>query len=83
MGKPTKLAYPLRYQHILEVEGQGAFPIDMLRYDGAHPASEQDSAAAFVVGKETRRVRVVHYSETPNWKPEYGRWQSFGWRVVE
>lgn len=72
-------------------EGRGSFPIDMLRYDSAWPASESDAA---------RIMRTLDYSDTlqvnrPQVQimlrraqvdvrsmPAVDRWRSFGWRVA-
>jgi hypothetical protein len=58
------------------VEGGGEFPLDMLRYDAAYPASESDSYRMRERGKrvvwlETKRERI-----TP------ARWASFCWKVL-
>jgi len=58
------------------VEGAFTFPIDMLRYDAAYPASERDSACITAEGKRQVTVRM------PN-APTEGRWNSFAWKVVK
>lgn len=61
----------------------GRFPFDMLRYDGAFPASETDSAVieatTFPGSKEARPVELI---ATFNGAPNDARWRSFGWRVT-
>jgi len=64
---PAKL---MRYK----VSGWGDFPIDMLRYDRAYPASERDSGV-MVNSHEQRTVEVEGFSCTPE------RWESFLWKV--
>jgi len=64
------------------IEGHGQFPIDMLRYDGVHPATESDSGqieSTFRPGAYARKttVGVAGIRCTP------GRWISFGWTVIE
>lgn len=78
------------------VEGRGDFPLDMLRYDQCWPA---DSAAVTAIettyGSELerhgstvaqqpglRRIRLRKVSGS-GIGPTEGRWNSFGWRVVE
>ena len=67
----------------LRESGKGTLPFDMLRYDGAHPASETDSAimeARMLGGTgDARPVELVaHYSGAPN----DARWRSFNWHVT-
>lgn len=70
------------------VEGVSPFPIDMLRYDNLVPDAESDSGVIardyhFRNGERAERVTVVlrRYAEK-SWRPTDGRWQSFGWKVV-
>lgn len=66
-------------EHRFTVTGVGAFPIDMLRYDVCTPYSGTDSG------------HIQHWSAGPEREiklrgpraPTIGRWESFGWRVVE
>lgn len=65
-----------------KVTGRGPFPIDMLRYDAAHPTHEVDSAAigySFDRGHSARATRTI--SITGNIEPTVRRWESFGWTV--
>jgi hypothetical protein len=71
-------------EKLIRVEGRNPFPIDMLRYDCAIPASEIDSnkiAASHnwtgLNGPMQIEVRVKKESG-----PTQGRWESFGWRIV-
>lgn len=60
------------------VAGDGKFPIDMLRYDGALPATGADSErianSAFLVGN---KVALRSLKE-----PTVERWNSYGWAVL-
>lgn len=65
------------------------FPIDMLRYDGAYPASEREahkiSNTFYAEGgtsepkPEELQIEVVG---TFNGAPQDARWRSFGWHVT-
>ena len=65
------------------VEGVGRFPVDMLRYEQAYPASEADAGQADFHDDQLprrRRVRVcAHYAGAPSRE----RWQSFNWKVID
>lgn len=67
---------PARYV----VRGSMAFPIDMLRYDSAWPATERDShiIEATLRAENDSAVEVVIYARRPLTD---GRWASFGWHV--
>lgn len=64
------------------VQGRSHFPIDMLRYDGAHPFLSSDSAEierSFDTYEEGEfRVRL----ESENY-PTALQWAQHGWYVVE
>lgn len=62
------------------VRGAGEFPLDMLRYDRAFPATEADTAAMLDVANR-REVRLVMVSEG-NPFPTMARWDSFMWDVM-
>jgi hypothetical protein len=67
-----------RYRY--HVSGAFGFPVDMLRYDAAHPETESDS---IVIGNSIRhetegRVTVSLVGLRP---PTEGRWNSFTWRL--
>lgn len=72
---------------VAPARGRPDFPVDMLRYDGLVPNREQDS---YTIGRareervpgEAMQVELRRYAER-NWKPTDGRWDSFGWRVVD
>lgn len=61
----------------------GRFPFDMLRYDGAFPSTQTDSAAiessTFPGSGELRPVELI---ATFNGSPNDARWRSFGWHVT-
>ncbi len=64
------------------------FPIDMLRYDGCHPESEQESyriSSTFPphheVPKEPVLLEKLHPEKDPHLTD--ARWQSFGWGIVD
>lgn len=80
------MATPKRYES--EVSGIGPFPVDMLRYDAAYPAREEDSVRIMssidrrlaAPGSDERNarhhVRVISERHLTS-----ARWQSFGWLV--
>lgn len=72
------------YTHTFIVEGSGAFPVDMLRRDRCFPATEADANAIDLCRFDSLpRSIVLHRPEGGRWwMPNYGRWQSYGWRVV-
>jgi hypothetical protein len=67
-------------QFVFTVEGSGAFPFDMLRYDACWPYSEgQDSCKLEHYAHERRRVVLAtHFQHAPT----HRRWESFNWKVV-
>jgi len=60
------------------VRGRGYFPLDMLRYDQAWPVDTLDLAV--YTAPLTERVYIRLRSFHP---PTEGRWNSFGWEVIE
>ena len=66
------------------------FPIDMLRYDRCHPATEGDSSVitrtfthvgeGFDCDSLRCRVALVRLDRYRTWAPS-PRWRSFGWEV--
>ena len=69
------------------VEGTGAFPIDMLRYDQCWPNSGSHDAQAIANSFHERNVGApwrITLTTSNNSKtvPTIGRWESFGWKVV-
>jgi hypothetical protein len=75
MAGQTKL-----FEHT--VVGDRPFPIDMLRYDLAFPATETASSSiASTFGREGRRVVRSIRIKSPKRELTTGRWESFGWEV--
>lgn len=71
-----KIASPDRPKELYtyRIAGSGQFPLDMLRYDMAFPASETDTALAF--DTRHRHIRITSHKA-----PTVARWLSFGWTV--
>ena len=74
-----------------EVQGKGAIPFDMLRYDSCYPATSQDAAVIEVAAspyasqeerREVATVGLVHCCNRKGWQPTVARWASFLWAVV-
>lgn len=61
------------------VVGAGEFPFDMLRYEGAHPALENQSRKLYSDKRDRRCVALAKRSEGYPCGP---RWLSFGWEVT-
>jgi hypothetical protein len=85
----------MQYSARFKVQSKFLFPIDMLRYDGCIPASEQNSYRIANTmtweGRQTAKVETGDGSvvielrkSTTNkhWKPTEGRWNSFNWAIV-
>jgi len=81
--------------HEYVVEGKYNFPIDMLRYDGSYPA-DQESVSQIGLAGDFRyakvyeeehgaspvfKVRLKHITDSKQWAPTEGRWNSFGWKI--
>ena len=68
------------------VRGIGTFPIDMLRYDAAHPATEEASGLiARTLDRHVMRNQAstkLVIALTSMFPPTEGRWESFLWNVV-
>jgi len=67
------------YERVFVVVGSGEFPLDMLHYDSAFPATERDAGIA-QQHSERRRV-VIKSRRIADAAPSIDRWASFGWRV--
>ena len=76
------------------VTGQGFFPADMLRYDGAEPLNEveagkmnerlHDEAEDYhEAWKRTRELITICLMSDYKHAPTVARWASFGWTVTE
>ena len=68
------------YVHQARVTGFGEFPLDMLRYDACHPATEADTAV-IEHSRERRSVNVEQTSAQRHDPWTVGRWSSFGWTI--
>jgi len=68
------------YQKFIVVEGSGSFPVDMLRYDSAFPATEIDSS--LVEDHHEHRAVALIVRSLNNLGPTEARWESFTWKVV-
>jgi hypothetical protein len=69
------------------IEGRGAFPLDMLRYDCCHPAQSEDASAIEHSFRDhdrwsVRLDRVARGGCPVTDMITVGRWESFGCRVV-
>lgn len=75
---------PMKYRQHFIVEGQGQFPIDMLRYDCCWLTDEiWDPETLLGYNLPRRQVNITRYVESKNAQPSHGRWSSRGgWRVV-
>lgn len=70
------------------IQGKGAFPFDMLRYDSCYPNSERDSVLLeqsvrnpFVKDKMERWSICVKSASENKWT--VGRWESFGVKITD
>lgn len=80
---------PMPKTHVrtaITVEGKGAFPIDMLRYDDCTPAREIDAgkisrSVDLVAWKDPVQVNLHRFSVDGK-RATAARWESFGWTVV-
>jgi hypothetical protein len=80
---------PVKFTYV--VRGDGAFPDDMLRYDGAEFADFGDSLTALQTGVRELTVfsvRSLPINDAKSWVkrgilPCWQRWESFGWKVVK
>lgn len=83
----------LKWEHRFTVCGQGAFPIDMLRYDSCHPHTGEDASvieSTFQHGRYTdgglrmKSVTLIRFGDmkTDAQRVEINRWKSFGWNIA-
>ena len=73
------------YRTDFEVEGVGAFPIDMLRYTSAWPKGESDARAIedSFEGNGRRTITLSREHRDPQPKLAGDRWEAkFRWRIV-
>ncbi len=70
--------------HTFRVTGARGFPLDMLRYDCAWPATSDDAVTVsdLITGSipHGHSTQVLFRSINP---PTSGRWASFGWTVSD
>lgn len=69
-----------------KVQGSGSLPLDMLRYDTCYPATQADvSQSQLDDSAPLREIELERLSESKSAAERltFGRWQSFGWNVVE
>ena len=73
------------YTHSFTVTGRGPFPLDMLRRERCFPSSELDAMYAQHENPDSspRTVKLERPEGGRWWRPNFGRWESFGWRVLE
>lgn len=79
------------YTHFtVEESSSRIFPFDMLRYDSCYPTSQRDVSAIVSTtfprreGEEKVRVTLsTKHEKKDDHVVTPGRWQSFGWRVVQ
>lgn len=69
------------------VEGNGEFPLDMLRSDQCWPASADDAARIGahygMADPDGVRARTVRLDTVAKYSPNRQRWVSFRWRVID
>ena len=69
------------------VEGNGEFPLDMLRSDRSWPAGADDAARIGahygVADPERARERTVTLETAEKYAPNRQRWRSFRWHVID
>jgi hypothetical protein len=64
------------------IKGRGEFPLDMLRYDGAWPRDESETAT-ITHAREHREGWSIRITGTSNHGPNHARWRSFMCKVAE
>lgn len=70
-----------KYRCEFTVEGDGEFPIDMMRYDRCTPATQEDVGKMSMVGVKRCVVMVAFVESKLTTIPTIRRWESFGWKV--
>ena len=74
------------------VRGSWPFPTDMLRRDSARAASPEDAETIALLSQKyapdieairTPRDVALIGPEWDRWRPDWRRWDSFGWIVVD
>ena len=79
----------VKYIHIAEVRGSGAFPLDMLRYDACWPTHQEDVLNIGTTLGRNAKERTVSVSTITTHRITKdaipfteGRWRSFGWTLT-
>jgi hypothetical protein len=79
---------PMPRMTTYQVQGTWPFATDMLRFDDARPATQQDSEA--IARLSTEHLNDINDSKRPTTitlttprEPNPQRWKSFGWKVVK
>lgn len=81
-AKPAPLPNP--HERSFLVEGEGEFPLDMLRQERCWPARPQDSRAiAMRPNDSTPSWRQVVLTTTNVRCPRRERWRRKAWRVID
>ncbi len=78
-----------RFQITYQVQGGVSFPLDMLRYDQSWPETEVGDNGSYAIERSVNHesdgpvtIRLRHNGPR-DWYPTEGRWESFGWKVLE
>ena len=69
-------------RYIYYVVGAVAFPVDMLRYDAAHPAGKADAHLIEASIRSHGDHDAILVEVIGDRLPTAGRWHSCGWRPV-
>jgi len=64
-----------------KITGNGEFPLDMLRYDTASPATEEMSGKIEDTIKNYSRGWEVYVKSESKFPWTVGRWESFGCKI--
>ena len=89
MAKLWRIEYVVkcRFKHM------NSFPLDMMRYDGSEPKDLEDwqliidshvNAINPTEAIDSVPITLIRYSHgNKNWTPQFDRWRSFTWEVIE
>jgi hypothetical protein len=90
-GTIIKGAKMKSYVTTFTVNGNGEFPMDMLRYDSCHPVGSDDASRIVrsihryvddnVPTEPDRSPIKLRHIGDKGWRPTAGRWSSFLWGV--
>lgn len=70
------------YVTIFDVDGDGRFPLDMLRYDSCFPRDDVVGLIGVDGGRRTVRMACYHKLKSKSYITP-ARWESFGWTVTK